>query len=92
MSVNPYDTISKYNAIKANLESVVNRLTLASDKLSSVPNTISNAYSIDDFPTPIVSRCKNTKNEIVNTRNYIVKVIIPAIDKEISKIRRGIVK
>lgn len=89
MSMNPYEDISKYNAIKANLENIVNRLTLAHDKLSSVPNAISSSYMIDEFPTPIVKRCTNTKNEIANVRNHIIKVIIPAIDMEISKLRRN---
>ena len=92
MSTNPYDDISKYNAMKANLENIVNRLSLAIDKLSPVPNRISSVYNIDDFPTPIVKRCNNTKNDIINTRNYIVRYIIPAIDMEISKLRRSAIK
>lgn len=92
MSLNPYDEISKYNAIKANLENVVNRLSLAHDKLSSVPNRISSAYLIDEFSTPIVKRCNNTKSEIAGMINHIRKVIIPAIDLEISRLRRSTVK
>lgn len=90
--MNPYDDISKYNAIKANLENIVNRLTLAHDKLSSVPNTISSVYLMDEFPTPIVKKCNNSLNDIAAIRNHIMRVIIPAIDMEISKLRRSAIK
>ena len=91
MSINScYETIGRYNALKASLSNVVSSLNASNTKLSPVSNIIYSAYSVDENETPVVGRVKKVNQDIANTSRYIANVVIPAIDQAISKKRKEI--
>lgn len=93
MSINScYEAIGRYNALKVSLSNVVGQLNAAHSKLSPVPGTIFSAYSVNENKTPIVGRVEALDRDIADTASYIVKTIIPAIDKAISQKRKEILQ
>ncbi len=91
MTINScYADISNYNAIKANLESVVSYMNVAGNRFSPVSNLINSVYEIDEMSTPIVGKCNSLHSDIVSTVKFINSTLIPAIDAAIEGRRREI--
>ena len=82
-----YTDISRFNALKANLNMVANGLSHACNKLSPVPSTIYGAYNIDEDATPIIKRVNSVGSDMDKTSRFIFGTVIPAIDREIYKKR-----
>ncbi len=78
-----YNDINLLNSSKVRFLNIVTYLNSSISKLSFAGEKVSSICSIDDTPTPIVSRCQKLCNEMINTLNYITGTILPAIDQSI---------
>lgn len=87
-----YNEISKYNALKAKLYSIINSLNESANCIVDLPQSITTAYSLNENDVSIAKRCKSLNKDIVATSNYIKNVVIPSIDNSISRCRYNIAK
>lgn len=85
-AINSYRiAISRYNAVKANLSSIVSELTLSRGSLDDFSGTLNEAYSLDDNDSLLCTKIKNTREDITTTANFIKNTVIPAVDRAIIK-------
>ncbi len=85
-AINSYrNAISRYNAMKANLSSVVSELSLSKGSLEDFSSTLNEVYSIDGNDSLLCTNIKNVREDITTTANFIKNTVIPAIDRAIIK-------
>ncbi len=78
-----YNDINLLNSSKVRFLNIVHNLNSSVSKLSYAGERVSSIYSIDDTPTPIVSRCQKLSNDMIGMINYITGTVLPAIDQSI---------
>ncbi len=85
-AINSYrNAISRYNAVKANLSSIVSELTLSKGSLDDFSGTLNECYSLDDNDSTLCTNVKNVREDITTTANFIKNTVIPAVDRAIIK-------
>lgn len=80
--------IQKYKRLKADVKSVMAKLSLAINDTNDINLRIENRYLVNDNPTPIVSRTKELKSDMKTTYNYLKHKILPEIDAAISGLNK----
>lgn len=85
-AINSYRiVISRYNAMKANLSSIVSELNLSKGSLEDFSGTLNDIYSLDDNDSTLCTSVKNIRENITTTANFINNTVIPAVDRAIIK-------
>lgn len=84
--------IRRYKVLKENINSVVEKLSLAVSNASTLNTELKNKYQVDDSNTPISNRVKDLKNNIENTSNFLKDKVISEIDGAINNLNREIAR
>ena len=85
-AINSYrNAISRYNAMKANLNSMVSELNLSKGSIENFSSTLNEVYSLDDNDSILCTKVKNIREDISTTSSFIKNNVIPAIDRAIIK-------
>lgn len=84
MDINDYENDkAKYAALKTSLTNIVAKLGTVKIETDNIKTSINNDYNIDDGYTPLTRRLMGVSKDTNDIRNYILTVIIPAIDNAI---------
>lgn len=87
-----YNEISKYNALKVRLSTIINSLNESAGCIADLPQTITTTFSLNENDVCLAKDCMKLNNDIVATSNYIKNVVIPGIDNSISRCRYNIAR
>ena len=84
MDINDYENDKKkYAALKTTLTNIVAKLGTVKIETDNVKTSTFKEYNIDNDYTPLIRRLVNVSKETNEIRNYILTVIIPAIDNAV---------
>lgn len=82
--------IRRYERLKDNIFSVIDKLSSASSSAYNLSIELKNKYQVDDGNTPVTSRVTTLKNNIEKTSTSLKNKVIPAIDRAINDLKKEI--
>lgn len=84
------NNINSYNALKDNINIIINHLNNASDYSFKAQGQLDGIYTINDSNTTIHSRTKSLTDNISSTSNYLKNKVLPAIESAITGLNNQI--
>lgn len=79
----------KYENLKANINSIINKLTSAIENLETPVNRIKNSYSIDSISID-ENKINDVRQNLINKKNYLVNNVLYTINKNLKEIKEKI--
>ena len=79
----------KYENLKSNINSIINKLTSAIENLEIPANRIKNSYNIDSNSID-ENKINGVRQNLINKKNYLVNTVLYAINKDLKEIKEKI--
>lgn len=79
----------KYETLKANINSIIIKLTSAIENLETPVNKIKSAYSIDSGSID-GSQISVVRQNLINKKNYLTNTVLYTINKDLKEIKEKI--